>query len=400
MRRPALVAAAAALLGAGLAAVPASAPDADAAAPSPWCASGRPAPCLERLWRDGVELTATDPTYSFLFLEDLGWSSPEGGFWWEFTKNGAVDMGAAETGHAFRALVNSGSMEPRTTFGYAEGVDVAFLPDTGSGHRVDLTVKPVSMIFSCRVDSAGTTTCPHTGLPEDTVQAMAYGTVDDARWWGPVAARDQLKGLELFTNVHSVSTPPDVRLAPDGTASMSVTLQNSHEYADGTLFQGFADYRVPHRMLRNVFGIPDPSTMTGASLVTTVSGTTAPVTIGQDGDAVSLDVDAITFSKRRVRVETGAITPTRPRKVSATYPDRGTARMAFTAASPRGAKVRGYTVQCRLPNGADRETVNAKRSPVRVTGLSAPRGHRCRVRARSAAGAGSWTRWVPVVRPG
>ena len=394
------MAAAAALLGAGLAAVPTSSttPQADAAGPSPWCVSGRPAPCLERLWRDGVELTSSDPTYSFLFLEDEGWTPPEGGFWWEFTKNGGYDMGSAESGHTFRALVNTGGVEPRTTFGFAEGVEVAFLPNTGDGHRVDLTVEPVSMIFSCRVDSLGTTTCPHTGLPGDTIEAMAYGTVDNASWWGEPAIRDQVKGLELFTNVHVVSTPPEFSVASDGTTAMTVLLQNSHEYSDGTLFQGFADYRVPHRLLREAFGIPDPGTMTGSSLVTTVSGTTAPAAFGQDGDAVTVGIDPITFSKRRVRVETGTITPTRPTAVHATRVSEGAARVAFDASAPRGARVRGYTAQCQRPGGADRETDSAAASPVRVAGLEAGRAYECRVRARSAAGPSTWSPWVAVPR--
>ena len=399
MSRPLLAAAAAALLVAGLASGPISSATSQAVATagSPWCSSGRPAPCLERLWRDGVELTSADPTYSFLFLEDEGWTPPPGGFWWEFTKNGGYDMGSAESGHTFRALVNNGSAEPRTTFGFAEGVDVTFLPDTGAGHRVDLTVRPVSMIFSCRTLS-GTTSCPHTGLPEDTVEAMAYGTVDDGSWWGEPAIRDQVKGLELFTNVHVVSTPPEFSVASDGTTAMTVLLQNSHEYFGGTLFEGFADYRVPHRMLREVFGIPDPSTMTGSSLVTTVSGTSAAAAIGQDGNAVTVDIGPITFSKRRVRVETGTITPTRPSDLRAKRVSAGVARVSFDASRPRGAKVRGYTAQCQQPNGADRETAGALTTRVRVSGLQAGRVYECRVRARSKVGPSKWSPWVKVPR--
>jgi Fibronectin type III domain len=399
MKRPLPMAAAAVLLVAGLAAVPASSATSQAvgATPSPWCSDGRAAPCLERLWRDGVELTSADPTYSFLFLEDAGWDAPAGGFWWEFTKNGGYDMGSAESGHTFRALVNNGGAEPRTTFGFAEGVDVSFLPDTGTGHRVDLTVRPVSMIFSCR-NVAGTTTCPHTGLPEDTIEAMAYGTVDNGSWWGEPAIRDQVKGLELFTNVHVVSTPPDFSVASDGTTAMTVLLQNSHEYSDSTLFEGFADYRVPHRLLREAFGIPDPSTMTGSSLVTTVSGTAAAAAFGQDGNAVTVDIGPITFSKRKVRVETGTITPTKPANVRTKRVAATVARVTFDAARPRGAKVRGYTAQCQELNGFDRETGSSGETKVKVFGLEAGSAYQCRVRARSSVGPGKWSPWVRVSR--
>jgi hypothetical protein len=395
MRRVLLGAAASVLLVTALATVPTPATSAAIVA-SPWCSGGRPAPCLEGLWRDGVALTSADPTYSFLFLEDEGWDPMPGGFWWEFTKNGGYDMGTSELGHTFRALVNNGSAEPRTTFGFADGVDVALLPDTGTGYRVDLTVRPVSMVFSCRVDGSGTTTCPYTGLAEDTVQAMAYGSVDDGSWWGGPAIRDQVKGLELFTNVHVVSTPPEFSVAADGSTAMTVLLQNSHEYFGGALFEGFADYRVPYRMLREVFGIPDPSTMTGSSLVTTVSGTTAPVAFGQDGSAVTVDIGPITFSKRRVRVATGTITPTKPSDVRTKRVSAKVARVAFDASRPRGARVKGYTAQCQRPNGTDRETAGSDTTRVRVSGLQPGRAYQCRVRALSKVGPSKWSPWVKV----
>jgi hypothetical protein len=404
MRRRLTVAAAAVLLVAGLAAVPSSAamPPADPATSraggvvaSPWCSSGRPAPCLESLWRDGIEITSGDPTYSFSFIDD--WDPPAGGFWWEFTKNGGVDMGSAELGHEFRARINNGGVEPRTTFGFAEGVDVTFLPDTGTGHRVDLVVEPVSMIFSC-VSVSGVTTCPHTGAPENTIQAMAYGTVDNGAWWGEPAIRDQVKGLELFTNVHVVSMPPDFVVAPDGTTAMTVLLQNSHEYAGGALFEGYADYRVPHRLLREAFGIPDPGTMTGSSLVTTVSGTTAAAAFAQDGSAVTVDIGPITFSKRKVRVATGTITPTKPTDVRTKRVAPTVARVTFDAAKPRGAKVKGYTAQCQRPGGADRETGSSGETRVKVFGLQVGRAYECRVRARSSVGPGKWSRWFDVPR--
>lgn len=399
MRRSLLLAGAALLLAACPLAAPrtATAP-AVAALPSPWCATGHPTPCLERLWHDGAEITSTDPAYSFLFLEDNGWDPPVGGgFTWEFLKNGGYDMGGAETGHTFRALVNTGALEPRTTFGFAERVGVNFLPDTGTGHRVDLSVKPVSMIFACRVDpTTGATTCPHTGAPGDTIQAMAYGTVDSGGWWGGPAIRDQVKGLELFTNVHVVSTPPDFSVDAAGSTAMTVQLDNSHQYSDGTLFEGFADYRVPHQMLRDVFNIPDPDTMTGSSLTTTVSGLSTPVTFAQDGDAVRVHIGPITFSERQVKVKTGTITPTRPSGVRANWLASGSARVALQASSPRGAKVRGYLAQCQRTVGGDRATRTARRSPVLVPGLDRTSAHKCRVRALSVAGPSRWSRWAAV----
>lgn len=394
MRSKAILATAALILGAGHAVVltpttAASTATSAGGSTSPWCAD-RPAPCLEGLWRDGVAITSTDPTYSFSFIDD--WEPPTGGFWWQFMKNGGYDMGSAELGHTFRARVYTDSVESRTAFGFAEGVDVDHVPNVGAGFRVDITVRPVSMIFSCTA-SGGGTTCPHAGDPEDTIQAMAYGTVDNGNWWGAPSIRDQVKGLELFTNVHVVSTPPQFSVASDGTTAMSVLLQNSHEYSDGTLFEGFAHYRVPHRLLREGFGIPDPGTMTGSSLVTTVSGTTATANFSQDGDAVTVGVDDITFSKRRLRVETGTITPTTPKDVRATRLTGRTARVAFDASRARGARVRGYTAQCQRPSGADREAVNVAESPARVRGLTPGLAYECRVRARSEVGPSRWSRW-------
>ena len=113
---------------------------------------------------------------------------------------------------------------------------------------------------------------------------------------------------------------------------------------------------------------------------------------------MTIDIGPITFSKRRVRIETGTITPTRPSHVRAKRVRAGVARLTYDASHPRGAKVRGYSAQCQRPGGADRETGKADGTRLRVSGLQAGRVYECRVRARSKAGPGKWSPWVTVPR--
>jgi hypothetical protein len=217
--------------------------------------------------------------------------------------------------------------------------------------------------------------------------------ISDAWWHGDSEAqRDKLWGLESYSNINLFWYPPSITLSPEGLVTMTFAMQNSHQWTDGTgthLFTGNAHLRLPNNVLKKLYGIPDPQTMTPGSFTTTsTSGSISSYQESGD-DAWRVDLTGVTFSQRYLRLRRGTIVPTRPTNVRAVRvtPYRG--RVAFAPARPRGARVTGYRATCRVLNGTHTRSATATRSPVVVTRLKAGRPYTCRVRALSRAGAGT-----------
>ena len=105
------------------------------------------------------------------------------------------------------------------------------------------------------------------------------------------------------------------------------------------------------------------------------------------GETVRVDIDGITFSKKRLRI-TGDTTPTRPQNVDAVRVSPYRGRITFDPAQSRGSRVREYRADCRNSSGAGdffagREDED---SPLVVRGLKPGLRYECSVRARSRAG--------------
>jgi len=357
------------LLAATLLAVPAA--PAQAADPQ-FCSDGRAAPCLETILRDGA---AVDPLV-YSAMVDL-YTPPEDAHNTGFTllKNGSYQL-TGELGHTFSVTMNTGSIKPRVVSGW--GIDgAADRSFDGSDWHVTVTVQPADMLMSC-IDTA----CPTTATAE-THYTQVGVHVDDASWYADGGGDpDALNGIDVFSNVNLLWYPPAITVDPAGVVTMDVAMKNSHFYPDGTtVFLGHAMIRLPNQVLHDLYGIPNPATMTPGSLVSTAtSGTTTSTPSGGGWDIV---LDGMTFSKQHLRLTTGTIVPTRPGKLDAarTGVRRG---KVFAASSARGAKVTGFSARCVA--GSDVVTASAKASPVVVTGLRAGRAYDCRVRALSKAG--------------
>ena len=375
---------------------PGVAPPAQATDPvSRWCSGAVSAPCVERAFRDGVEFFAGDPAY------DVTWpwwgtsSSTSHERFFQVQKNTGLgwsyDLGASELGHRFTVTFNLGAMNPRVVWGWADPGSVTRSRDTAGNHLLTVSLEPVRRV-QC---PAGVCSDPPT--TDNVIEAQLYGWISDASFWGTTESeRDQLAGLWSFTNTDYTTVQPDIEVTSTGTATMTIRMDNVHAYPDGTLFRGFQKLRLPNRMLREVYGIPDPATMTPGSLTSTVSGGVGAISTWQEGGggAMRVDVTDVTFSQRRLVVRRGTIVPTRPTDVRAIRTTLHRGRVAFDESRPRGARVTGYRVRCVTLN-RDAVVIATKTrpsSPVVVTGLAARRAYDCRVRALSKAGPGPWSR--------
>ena len=240
------------------------------------------------------------------------------------------------------------------------------------------------------------------------------GQISDFGQWTDVAQREATYGMDYWTNVAATDVPPQVKEDPanPGFYFLQVNLANRRFYEDGvTLVQGTGRMRIPNSFLQMAYGIPNPATMTGSSLVGTLSGSgsgTVAVYQNPSGTAMMVDFDTVGFpaattphakaaqaaatsSVRALRVKRGTIVPTRPRDVHARRVAAHRGKVLFDPASPRGARITGYQARCVRLNGTGPVVARASGSPVVVTGLARGRAYDCRVRATSKAGPGSWS---------
>jgi Fibronectin type III domain len=358
-----------------------------------WC-SVVSAPCVVSAAHDGTPFTSSDTTYRVnwpWYGQVGGVDTPDDHFFQVMKDSGTgfgIDLGSDEIGHVFTITLDFGSMVPRVVWGWADPASnpVVRAQQLDGSWQVTLRLMPVRRLQSC-ID-LGTLTCPFTAAPDDEIQAQLYGDVNDASWWGTTEAdRDQLMGLNSFTNVDVTDEQPDIQIDPTtGTASMTIRMANAHEDAGHNAFLGFQKIRLPNRMLRDVYGIPAPETMTPDSLASAVSGGVGTIHTYQEAgdDAMHVDVSNVTFSIHRLKVRRGTITPTRPKNVTGTRTGEHRARLAFDASSPRGARVTGYAVHC-ATSGSTADA-SGKSSPIVVTGLKKGTAYTCYVRAKSKAG--------------
>jgi hypothetical protein len=202
---------------------------------------------------------------------------------------------------------------------------------------------------------------------------------------------DEFVGFDRAQNAQGVNGI-FLESAPDGSEFLSSEMVNSHFLTDSsTPFNGQVRFRLPYKMLKESFNVPDPSTMVSTSLVGTVNSASATFDIMQDpdGGGVIVDVNGVHFSRKFLKVRRGNIKPTRPAITKAKRVSGALGRVTFTKARPRGARVQGYTARC--VSGRQVVVAQGRYPTVVVTGLKKGRGYDCRVRAKSKAGPGRWS---------
>ena len=372
---------------------------------STWCSDGAPTPCVESMAVDGTPVDHATSPWSVSFFTVTG--GPSGEIDYNVTKNGSYQLDPSDVSRRVAVTFDMGTLKPRVIWGWAhDGATARTTDPGGSTYHVTVVANPVERLRACRYD-----TCPYTGQPGDT-EYMLQGLISDASWWGSTSAdHDQLSGFDYFTNVDIVSMPPDISTDSSGAMTMSVLMKNAHDRADHTTYFGEGQMRIPNPMLRDVYGIPDPGTMTSSSLSGVLTGgSTGDITITPGTASMLVDISHVTFPlvtpktavartrARALKVRAGTIVPTRPSHVSGRRTAVHRARLSFEASHPRGARPTGYEVRCSARGARDVILTRDHSSPVVVTGLRPGIGYDCRVRARSKAGPGPWSASVRVAR--
>ena len=298
------------------------------------------------------------------------------------------DAATMTTADEFTITINTGSTYPAETFARGQGVVVTRSGAAPGPYTVRMTLRPVRMAYG---EPGGCNSSGVCGMTAPTLDpAQLNGQIDDLGYIVDPDDKAAMRGFDLASNTDWVSTPLQLDYA---TNSIVLDVANAHFEPDGvTVFRGAAEFRIPNAMLRRLYHVDDPPTLTASAFrVTTGSGPAATVVDINPG-SVHVAISGLTFSKRRLRIH-GDTRPLRPRNLRAVRTSPTTARLRFDSSRRRGSLVRGYVANCRL---GTRWVVRGQslRPPIRVRGLIPGRSYPCRVRAKSRAGLGRVARTV------
>lgn len=394
-RRNSGIVAVIALLASGLTALSTSvAPSAGATAtpgsPIAYCSVAPSEACLESFTYDGAP---ANPAVYRVVWNEIG-TDFRNWFFQKFDGSGWTnELGDGEIGHVFSITINFHGFNPRLYGGYGtpKTADPVIWSGGSTDRHIQISSSPVYRIGGCEL-SGGTWTCPVTAKYEE--HGTLFGVVSNANWNGSTEAdHDALAGVYNFRNTElGEALPNPVPDPATGTSMLVFTLQNPHQNAAAQVFQGAQYLRIPNRMMRVTYGIPDPDTATSSSLVATVAGGTSGTlsVVPEAGhDAVRVSITGVTFSTRTVRIRRGTIVPTRPTKITAKRLSRTKLYVDFAPSKPRGARPTGYVTRCVWHSSV--KVVRTRYSAATVTRLRAGKRYTCRARAVSKAGYGPWS---------
>lgn len=357
---------------------------------TPWCTAQAP-PCLASATVDGATVLPTDPSYAFQVIP----TTDRGSHTVLFDVNSPTSgesLGPAALSDVWSLVIDTGTIVPRVVSGYGANVTVTRMQQADGTYRVTYTGSPVTMADNDACDFSGEfPTCPYQAT-RDFVGVLS-GEIDDYNLPSLYNATQvsSFYGMNETTNIDESAAQPLIEQDPSsGADELVFQLADQHLLADGSVFVGFLDMRIPNSFLQTVYGIDDPSTLTGGGVsVSLGSGTgTASVTEEPDGQAILVDVSGLTFTHRTVTIRRGVITPGPPTILSGLRTSATTARISFRAARPRGSRVTGYLAACTPRSGRRTVSATATRSPITIRGLAGGIAYRCTVRARSRAGQG------------
>jgi hypothetical protein len=332
-------------------------------------------------------LTPTDPNVDLAISSFSDRGSQNFLFDIESTTTGS-DLGPGAVGSTFKVIINTGQMVPRVAAGQA---NVSFqrnqLPD--GTYQLTITGSPVKMNDNSGCDFSGPSpTCPFQA--QKTYAALFQVQVDDYNVniypanWVPT-----FYGMDLATNVAETGLPPQIMNDSSNNEELVLQLADYHEYADSTLTSGFVHLRIPAAFLKTVYGIDDPTTVTGSALQASIGAGTVTITPEAGNQALDVNVTGITFSTQTLVIKRGVITPGAPTRLHARRTAKHRGQISFQAAPARGSAVTGYDVTCR-PRARHHSEVTAfsSHSPITVNGLAKRVAYSCTVEAESRAGVG------------
>ncbi len=344
----------------------------------PLCSGGTPTTCVVSVKRDGITQPYPGGGGNPYVIQALKLDPPSNEDF-NFSIDKTVGGWTLELGVPWEITINTGAIAPSQTFSRGRDVTVTRGGVVGS-RTVTFTLSPV------RVADGGCNSMGVCGTHATTLRpGYLDGWVNDLSYITDPDDVAAMRGFDLSTNADWVSTPLKLDYV---TNSIVLDASNAHFEPDGTtVFVGEAEFRIPFAMLSRLYGVDDPATLTASAFTVTAPGASASTSVVVGASSVKVELDGITFSKRRLRIH-GDMTPRAAKDLRAIRTSSSTGLIGFTKAKPRGSKVRGYQATCRSGSHVLKPSSKQNRSPLRVRGLRSGQSYTCTLRAKSKAGLG------------
>jgi len=360
-----------------------------------WC-SAHPAldPCVLSATINSAPLAAGDANYDVWAIPSNNGSDHT--VQWSIQPETASDLSAA-AGDTFSITIKT-SVVPRVIDSFAGSLDYsrAYVCGGPSGCHYEVTVTgtPVSVTdqLGCSYPPGGPTCSPVASAPSSVlfsgeINDYNYNNYSDPSY--PAGLVDSFYGMTMATNITETGLPPNI-IQSNGQNELQIDLADHHFLQNGTtVVHGNFYLVIPDTFLSTYWGINDPSTLATDGLNATVGAGAGTLNVTVvPGTGVQVAITGLTFSRRKLKIKLGLVTPRAPTHVKARRTSGTTARVTFRAARPRGQKVKGYSANCRALNKLHRLRVTGKHSPATIKGLTPGVAYRCTLEGRSRAGYG------------
>jgi hypothetical protein len=361
-----------------------------------WC-SAHPTldPCIVSATYDGNPLLDTDPNFDVFAINNKVGGAKEVLWSVQPTNGGPPDL-SAEIGHTFSVTIKT-SVVPRVVDGFGTSMTYTRSGPSSGKYMVTITGQPVEVSDQSNCTfPAGGPTC--TGNAPGS-NAILQGEIDDYNYTAyngpsyPAGFVQSFDGMDMYTNIAETGLPPNI-IQSGGLNELELDLADYHFEHDGTTrVHGDFYLRIPAAFLSTFWGINDPSTLATDGLNASVGagGGTLAVTVEPGNTGVQVQITGLTFSRRKLSIKLGKVTPRAPTHITVKRLGSTSARVTFRLAKPRGQKVKGYQLRCGPTYYGTAITAKSKHSPLTVTGLG-PVPYKCTLRARSKAGYGARSR--------
>lgn len=366
--------------------------------PNDWCGPANPGAktCIVSATYDGSALSYSSPDYAV-------WASfypipkdTSDTVQWSVQPKTASDLSAA-LGHTFSITIKT-NVIPRAIDAFGDSLTYTRSGPTAGEYHVTITGQPVSITdqTGCTFPPGGPTCTPVASGPSSVVLQGEIGDYNAKIYADPgypAGLVDSFYGMDMYTNITETGLPPTIDQS-NGQNELQIQLADHHFLQDGTtVVHGNFYLRLPATFLSTMWGINDLSTLATDGLNASIGagGGTLSVTVEPGNTGVQVQISNLTFSRRKLRITLGHVTPRAPTHVAAKRIGGSSAKVTFHAAKPRGQKVTGYQVRCTPGYHAGIVTAKSKHSPLTITGLGA-QAYNCTLRARSKAGYGRRSR--------
>jgi Fibronectin type III domain len=286
-------------------------------------------------------------------------------------------------------------VNPREVDGFGAGMSYTRSSLGGGEYQVVITGQPVSVTSQegCTFPAGGPTCTPvspkdNTWILQGEVSDYNYDAYNNLTNY-PAGFVNSFDGMVMYTNIAETSLPPEL-MEVDGQNELVLGMTDHHFEHDGTtLVKGDFYLRIPAAFLSTYWGINDPTTLATDGLNASIGagGGTLTVTVEPNNAAVDVTVSGMTFSRRKLKIKLGHVTPRAPTHIKASRTNGTTGKVTFTKSKARGQKVNGYQLSCKAMNGTT-VTAKGKRSPLVVSKLVSGQAYTCTMRGHSKAGYG------------